>query len=83
MQCVCVPAGSVLCFMCLSLWTPNESCGPMCVIIQIKAIDQHFSVALYKLVLTFETVKEILKYDDSDKSLLSSTCCLLHCVWLF
>ena len=57
------------------------------VIIQMKAIEQYFSVVLfitlYKVVLTFESVYEILKYDYIQWKLSSSTflwycslCCL-------
>ena len=39
---------------------------------QIKAIEQYFSVALFimlhKVVLTFESVDEILKCDHSNES---------------
>ena len=48
----------------------------------MKAIEQYFLVVLftmlYKVVLTFESVDEILKYDHSNDSLLSSSflwCC--------
>ena len=42
-------------------------------IIQIKAIEKYISVALlfvmlYKVVLTFESVNEILKCDHSNES---------------
>ena len=40
--------------------------------IQMKAIEQYFTVVLfiilYKVVLTFESVDEILKCDHSNKS---------------
>ena len=40
--------------------------------IQMEAIEQYFPVVLfimlYKVVLTFESVDEILKYDHSDGS---------------
>ena len=39
-------------------------------------------IMLYKVVLTFESVDEILQCDHSNESLLSSTflwCCLLCC----
>ena len=40
--------------------------------IQMKATEQYFSVVLfimlYKVVLTFESVDEILKCDHSDES---------------
>ena len=40
--------------------------------IQMNATEQYFSVALftmlYKVVLTFESVDEILKYDHSNES---------------
>ena len=40
--------------------------------IQIKATERYFPVVLfimlYKVVLTFESVDEILKCDDSNKS---------------
>ena len=42
------------------------------VTIQMKATEQHFSVVLfimlYKVVLTFESVDEILKCDHSNES---------------
>jgi len=42
------------------------------VTIQLKAIEQYFPVVLfvmlYKVVLTFESVDEILKCDHSNKS---------------
>ena len=42
------------------------------VTIQMKATEQYFPVLLfimlYRVVLTFESVDEILKYDHSDKS---------------
>ena len=40
--------------------------------IQMKATEQYFPVALfimlYEVVLTFESVDEILKYDNSNES---------------
>ena len=40
--------------------------------IQMKAIEQYFPVALfivlYKVVLTFDSVDEILKWDHSNES---------------
>ena len=51
----------------LSLWTKSEN-----VIVQMKATEQHFPVVLfimlYKVVLTFESVDEILKCDHSNES---------------
>ena len=51
----------------LSLWIKTES-----VATQMKAIQQYFPVVLfimlYKVVLTFECVYEILKCDHSNKS---------------
>ena len=48
--------------------------------IQIKAIEQYFLVILfimlYKVVLSFESVDEILKCDHSNESYLS-----VLCVW--
>ena len=45
---------------------------PQSVIIQMEAIEQYFHVVLfiplYKVVLTFESVDEILKCDHSNKS---------------
>ena len=45
--------------------------------IQMKATEQYFPVVLfimlYKVVLTFESVDEILKCDHSNESYLSST----------
>jgi len=42
------------------------------VTIQMKAIEQYFPVVLfvmlYKVVLTFESVEEILKFDHSNES---------------
>ena len=56
------------------------------VTIQMKATDQYFPVVLfiilYKVVLTFESVNEILKCDHSNEKLLNSTFlwyCLLCC----
>ena len=47
--------------------------------IQMKAIEQYFSVVLfimlYKVVLTFESVDEILKCDHSNESY----CAVLSC----
>ena len=41
-------------------------------IIQIKVTDQYFPVVLFimlfKVILTFESVDEILKYDHADES---------------
>ena len=41
----------------------------------MKAIEQYFSVVLfitlYKVVLTFESVDELLKYDHSNKNSLN------------
>ena len=34
------------------------------VAIQMKAIEQHFPVVLYKMALTFECVEEILKCEQ-------------------
>ena len=34
------------------------------VAIQMKAIEQHFSVVLYKMALTFKCVEEILKCEQ-------------------
>ena len=46
-----------------------KSCG---VTIQMKATEQYFPVVLfimlYKVVLTFVSVDEILKYDHSNES---------------
>ena len=56
-------AGSTL----LSLWMKYQS-----VTIQMKATEQYFAVVLfimlYKVVLTFESVDEILKCDHSNES---------------
>ena len=42
------------------------------VTIQMKATEQYFpvvlSIMLYKVVLTFDSVDEILNYDHSDES---------------
>ena len=42
----------------------------------MKAIEQYFPVVLfiilYKVVLTFESVDEVLKWDHSDESLVPS-----------
>ena len=47
------------------------------VTIRIKATEQYFSVVLfvmlYKVVLTFESVDEILKSDHSNESYLKSS----------
>ena len=55
--------------------------------IKMKATEQYFPavlfVMLYKVVLTFESVDEILKCDNIQIKLLSSTflwCCLLCCI---
>ena len=51
----------------MSAWTKSES-----VIIQMKAAKQYFPVVLfimlYKVVLTFESVDEILKCGHSNES---------------
>jgi len=51
----------------LSLWMKS-----LTVTIQMKAIEQYFPVVLfivlYKVVLTFESVDEILKCDISNES---------------
>ena len=51
----------------LSLWMKSQS-----VFIQMKATEQYFPVVLfimlYKVVLTFESVDEILKCDHSNES---------------
>ena len=51
----------------LSLWMKTKS-----VTTQMKAIEQYFPVVLfimlYKVVLTFESVDEILKCDHSNES---------------
>ena len=51
----------------LSLWMKSKS-----VTIQMKATEQYFPVVpfimLYKVVLTFESVAEILKCDHSNES---------------
>ena len=45
---------------------------PLCVTIQMKAIEQYFHVVLfimlYKVVLTFASVDENLVYDHSNES---------------
>ena len=38
------------------------------VTIQMKATEQYFPVVLFKVVLTFESVDEILKCDHSNES---------------
>ena len=47
--------------------------------IQMKATEQHFPVVLfimlYKVVLTFESVDEILKCDHSNESFLAVLSC--------
>ena len=47
--------------------------------IQIKATEQYFTVVLfimrYKVVLTFESVNEILKYDHSNESYRAELSC--------
>ena len=52
---------------CLSLWMRYLS-----VTIQMKAIEQYFPVVLFimlfKVILTFESVNEILKCDHSNES---------------
>ena len=51
----------------MSLWMKSY-----CVIIQMKATEQYYPVVmfimLYKVVLTFESVDEILKCDHSNES---------------
>ena len=51
----------------MSLWMKSLS-----VTIQIKATEQYFAVVLfimlYKVVLTFESMDEILKRDHSNES---------------
>jgi len=51
----------------LSLWMKSSN-----ITIQMKATEQYFPVMffimLYKLVLTFESVDEILKCDHSNES---------------
>ena len=53
------------------------------VTIQMKATEQYFLVVLfttlYKVVLTFESVDEILKCDHSNESSTFLWCCLLCC----
>ena len=57
------------------------------VTIQMKPTEQYFPavlyIVLYKVVLTFESVNEILKCDHSNESYCSSStflwCCLLCC----
>ena len=45
---------------------------PLSVTIQMKATQQYFAlvlfIMLYKVVLTFESVDETLKYDHSNES---------------
>ena len=62
----------------MSLWMT-----PFSVSIQMKATEQHFSVVLfimlYKVVLTFESVDEILKCDHSIESYLAVlSCCTVY-----
>ena len=49
----------------------------------MKATEQYFLVVLftmlYKVVLTFESVDEILKCDHSNESSTFLWCCLLCC----
>ena len=51
----------------MSLWTKSYG-----VIIQMKATEQYFPVVLfimlYRVVLTFESVDEILRCDHSNES---------------
>ena len=51
----------------MSLWTKSYD-----VTIQMKATEQYFPVVLfimlYKVVLTFESVDEILRHDHSNES---------------
>ena len=54
--------------------------------IQMKATEQYFPVVLfvmlYKVVLTIESVEEILKCDHSNESFV--WCCLLCCTrWIY
>ena len=45
----------------------------------MKATEQYFTVVLfimlYKVILTFESVNEILKCDHSNESYLAALCC--------
>ena len=47
--------------------------------IRVKATGQYFAVVLfimlYKVVLTFESVDEILKFDHSNESYWAVLCC--------
>ena len=51
----------------MSLWTKSLS-----VTIQMKATEQHFPVVLYimlyKMILTFDSVDEILRFDHLNES---------------
>ena len=57
----------------------------LCLIIQVKAIEQYFPVVLfimlYKVVLTFESVDEILMFDHSSESYckIMLPCFAVHC----
>ena len=55
-----------------SLHSTRESVRRLSVTIQMKGTEQYVPVVLlimlYKVVLTFESVEEILKYDHSSES---------------
>ena len=56
---------------------------PQSVTIHMKATEQYFSVVLfimlYKIVLTFESVDEILKFDHSNESYRAVvSCCAVY-----
>ena len=61
-----------LCPLPLCLLCCTNSSQLLCLIIQIKAIEQFFLVVLfimlYKMVISFEFVNEILKCDHSNES---------------
>ena len=63
----------------MSLWMKSY-----CMTIQMKATEQYFPVVLfimlYKVVLTFESVDEILKCDHSNESYYISSNSLWYCL---
>ena len=59
----------------------------MCLIIQMKATEQYFPVVLlimlYKVVLTFESVVEILKFDHLKEGFWAVLSCVAICDYIF
>ena len=46
----------------------SHDTAPLIMTIQMKATEQYFPVVMYKVVLTFNSVDEILKCDHSNES---------------